>query len=209
LGVPSVVRDSVTGYPWSEEVLHGERFETVLAAAQMGTEWAIGALYQEFNPRILRYLKALGVASPNEVATQVWRELASSLGRFEGDLRALRRWVFAVARRKRLESRPGGSGVALDLAPDGAPMDIFSLEFDEEPAVPSGTGESLARISDLPQDEAEVLLFRVLGELTSLEIAEILGTRPAAVRTLEQQGLDRLRGAPVLAFVPRTDSEAS
>ena len=199
---------SVPGYEWDEDVLRGERFETVLAAAQMGTEWAVAALYQEFNPKILRYLKALGAYSPRDVATQVWADLASNLALFDGDLRALRRWVFAVARRKRLASRAEVSSMEEGTV-GSATLYLAPLEPDEASTVPPVAEEALARISSLPEEQAEVVLLRVVAELTPVEVAEILGSRPLIVRALERDGLERLRTAGAVAAVEAADSEGS
>lgn len=64
-----------------------------------------------------------------------------------------------------------------------------------------GLAASLARISSLPEDQAEIVLLRVVGDLTPFEVADILGRRPATVRSLEQQGLEGLRRATPLASV--------
>ena len=41
----------------------GVQFGAVLAAARTGAEWALAALYREYHPGLLRYLRAL---EPND-----------------------------------------------------------------------------------------------------------------------------------------------
>jgi len=190
--------ESTQSFDSANDVIQGERFATVLAAAQMGTEWAIATLYRELNPRILRYLKAFGVRNANGIAAEVWREMTLNVGRFDGDLRSFRRWLFSVARRRLLESRRQ-SGER--FAQDDTPVDLSALEADQEPSMEPGLAASLARISSLPEDQAEIVLLRVVGDLTPFEVADILGRRPATVRSLEQQGLEGLRRATPLASV--------
>jgi RNA polymerase sigma-70 factor (ECF subfamily) len=180
-------------------VMTQKRFETVLAAAQMGTEWAVAALHQELNPRILRYIKALGVASPSDVAARVWEELASNLAGFDGNLRSFRRWVFGLARAEAFGPDRHRSAQGEDAPRAESPFNLASMEAEGQSMVE----ESLAQISALPQDQAEVVLLRILGELTPVEVSEILGTRPGTVRNLEQQGLERLRMATALASLER------
>jgi RNA polymerase sigma-70 factor, ECF subfamily len=47
-------------------------------------------------------------------------------------------------------------------------------------------------IAQLPHDQAEVVLLRVLAGLGVEQVARILGKRPGAVRVLAHRGLRRL-----------------
>ena len=44
----------------------------------------------------------------------------------------------------------------------------------------------------LPPDQAEVLLLRVLGDLSVKQVAAVVGKRPGAVRALQHRALSRL-----------------
>jgi signal transduction histidine kinase len=154
--------------------LADERFETVITAAALGVEWAIGLLYREFQPMLLRYLRARGAAAPEEAAERLWSEVAHGLPDFSGDEAAFRRWLFGSARAMLL---PGG---ALDGLVDGsaAPM----------------TG-ALGRVAGLPAAHADVLLLKALGNLDVDDVASITGQEAGAVRLLEIDAL-RLLGDP-------------
>src|SRR5919106_3347208 len=69
-GQPLVVSD--VGLP--------ERFETVLAAAQVGLELPVAALFREFHPRVLRYLRAHLPDRAEELASETWNEIAEITG---------------------------------------------------------------------------------------------------------------------------------
>jgi RNA polymerase sigma-70 factor, ECF subfamily len=56
------------------------------------------------------------------------------------------------------------------------------------------TAAALALISQLPRDQAEVVLLRVVMGLDTAAAARILGKRPGAVRTASYRGLRRLSG---------------
>jgi signal transduction histidine kinase len=152
--------------------LAGERFETVITAAALGVEWAIGLLYREFHPMLLRYLRARGAPSPDEAAETVWTEVARGLPTFSGDEVAFRRWLFGSARALLL---PGGP---LDGAAD-----------------PSGMSGALRRVAGLPAAHADVLLLKALGNLDVDDVAMITGQEAGAVRLLEIDAL-RLLGDP-------------
>jgi RNA polymerase sigma-70 factor (ECF subfamily) len=55
-----------------------------------------------------------------------------------------------------------------------------------------GTRSALARIASLPPAQAEVVLLRVVGDLSVEDVAEVVGRRPGAVRALQHRALQRL-----------------
>ena len=157
--------------------LRGERFETVMTAATTGVEWAIGLLYREFHPAVLRYLRARGALAPEAAAERVWLEVARGLQNFTGDEVAFRRWLFDLAR------RPLETGGRLD--------DPIQLEeLTREPM-----SDALAKVAALPSDHADVLLLRALGRLDVDDVASLTGQDTGAVRLLEMDALRLLRDA--------------
>src|SRR4029453_10429745 len=82
-----------------------EHFESVIAAAKTGAEWAIASLYREFGPGLLRYLRAQAPADGEDLASGVWMNVAAGLGRFEGEEAAFRAGMFSIARRRVIDSR--------------------------------------------------------------------------------------------------------
>ncbi|HEX6581919.1 MAG TPA: ATP-binding protein [Actinomycetota bacterium] len=157
--------------------LRGERFETVMTSATTGVEWAIGLLYREFHPAVLRYLRARGASAPEGAAEQVWIQVAQGLQRFSGDEIAFRRWLFDLARRT-LEA---GDRV------------VGPIELEERTREPMS--EALSRVAALPPDHADVLLLRGLGHLDVDDVAALTGQDTGAVRLLEMDALRLLRDA--------------
>jgi RNA polymerase sigma-70 factor, ECF subfamily len=170
-----------------------DRFGPVVAAARAGEEWALAALYREFHPGLLRYLRAQEPNDGEDLVTETWLDAAAGLDRFEGDEWAFRRWLFTIARRRlidhrRRRERTPYSGAGLD-ALGGLPG-----PDDTEGAVLAAddTEAALARIAALPPDQGEVILLRVLAGLDVADVAEILGKKPGAVRVLQHRALQRL-----------------
>jgi RNA polymerase sigma-70 factor (ECF subfamily) len=82
-------------------------------------------------------------------------------------------------------------------------MPTVSIENVEEPSARDDTEElGLARlvaaravemlVRDLPSDQAEIVLLRVLGDLSVGQVAAILGKSAGAVRVAQHRGLRRL-----------------
>jgi RNA polymerase sigma-70 factor, ECF subfamily len=54
------------------------------------------------------------------------------------------------------------------------------------------TERAVALIANLPREQAEVIMLRVVAGLGTKEVAELLGTSPGAVRVAAHRGLRRL-----------------
>jgi RNA polymerase sigma-70 factor (ECF subfamily) len=174
-------------------VAFGEQFGPVVAAARAGAEWALAALYREFHPGLLRYLRAQEPNDGEDLVTETWLDAAAGLDRFQGDEWAFRRWLFTIARRRlidhrRRRERTPHSGAGLD-ALGGLP----GADDTEGAVLAAGDTETaLARIAALPPDQGEVILLRVLAGLDVADVADVLGKKPGAVRVLQHRALQRL-----------------
>jgi RNA polymerase sigma-70 factor, ECF subfamily len=171
-----------------------EQFESVIAAAKTGAEWAIASLYREFGPGLLRYLRAQAPADGEDLASEVWMNVAAGLGRFEGDEAAFRAWIFSIARRRVIDSRRREERrrkMLNSLEPTGA---IEAVDPEAQAVTASETEVALAHIASLPPDQAEVVLLRVVAGLDVEEVAAIVGKKAGAVRVLQHRALKRLSG---------------
>ena len=184
----------------------GEVFESVLAAAQAGAEWAFSRLYVDYNPRVERYFAARAPHSAEDLAADTWMGVARRLRSFEGDETQFRSWLFTIAHRRLLDhwtAQNRRSEEPLETVhghrPDGDPPDdrarhLASDEDLEQSVLDSATARAAAqRIARLlNRDQAEVVLLRLLGGLEVDQVAEILGKRAGTVRVLQHRALKKL-----------------
>ena len=152
----------------------------------------LDTLYRELQPALLCHLRGAHAGQAEDIAGQVWTEVAASFPRFVGGDDAFRAWVFTLARRRlidtyrRAERRPTDRliGDLCEPAPD-RPEDetvaLLSLE---------ATIARLRRL--LPADQAEVLLLRVVSGLSVEEVARLTAKTPVNVRVLQHRALQRL-----------------
>jgi RNA polymerase sigma-70 factor, ECF subfamily len=171
----------------------GPLFPELLAAAQGGDERAFAVLWRELQPAVLRYFRVAAGEAAEDLAADTWVSVIRSLGRFRGDERAFRAWVFTVARhraidwRRQAARRPTRLVPAELLAERPAPDDPVAEVLEAQ-----STRAALALLAELPADQAEVVALRVLGGLEVAEVARIVGKRPGTVRVLAHRGLRRL-----------------
>jgi RNA polymerase sigma-70 factor, ECF subfamily len=171
----------------------GLEFESVLLAAQAGAQWAFARLYTEFNPRLLRYFSARIPGQAEDLAADTWMGIARGLGRFEGDEKGFRSWVFTIAHRRMADYWQERKKSQEPVDPGG--MTEYPAPDDPEAAaLGMVSAQAAARriASVLSGDQAEVVLLRLLGDLDVEQVAQVLGKRPGTVRVIQHRALRRL-----------------
>jgi RNA polymerase sigma-70 factor (ECF subfamily) len=172
---------------------HPERFEVTIARAGEGDRPALAELYRELHPPILRYLRALEPVEGEDLASEVWLDVIAHLDRFRGDRRALRAWTFTIARSRLIDLRRRRARRAtVPVGPDEMARHAERRDAEEEAMAALSTEDALARIAALPPDQAEVVLLRILGDLSVRDVAAVMGKRPGTVRVLQHRALRRL-----------------
>jgi RNA polymerase sigma-70 factor, ECF subfamily len=187
-------------------------FQGILDAARLGEEWAVAAIWRDVHPRLLRYLQvAIPGCGAEDVASDVWLEVAAGLGRFAGDRQAFLRWTFTICRRRVIDAGRRHLRRRTDpVAPQA--LESAASQVDGGLDARLALDAALAHLSRLPRDQAEVILLRVVVGLDVGSVGEILGKRPGTVRVLQHRGLDRLAAVltepPVTQRAPRAILEA-
>jgi RNA polymerase sigma-70 factor, ECF subfamily len=182
-------------------------FADVLAAARQGDDRALAMLWRELQPSLLRYLRAVDPGAAEDIASDTWLEVTRRLDRFSGDERAFRGWLFTIARHRAIDvrrraarhrtapvawipERPGRDDPAADVLTD------------------LSTEESVRLVSELPPEQAEAVLLRVLEGLETELVARIMNKAPGNVRVLSHRGLRNLARRMAPAQVDVSDAAA-
>ena len=162
-----------------------------LAAAIDGDEVAFAALYRELQPPLLRYLQVVVAGAAEDVASETWLELARDIRAFRGDEAGFRGWVFTVGRHRALDwQRRERRRPAEPMAevPDTPTVDLTADSALDAMA----SDDAVALIAQLPRDQAEAVMLRVIAGLDVATVARLLRKRPGAVRVNTLRGLRRL-----------------
>jgi RNA polymerase sigma-70 factor, ECF subfamily len=171
----------------------GAEFPDVLRLAAKGDGPAFARLWRDTHPPLLRYLWLSAGDAAEDVASEVWLEVARRIGRFRGGEPEFRGWLFTLARRRvidrhRYEARhpelPTGDDGRLDRP---ARDDTMAAALED-----ISTEAALAFIATLPRDQAEIITLRVVVGLDAIQVARIVGKSPGAVRIAAHRGLRTL-----------------
>jgi len=174
----------------------------VVAAAQRGDQGALEVLYDTYVPRVLGYVRGLGVEDPEDTVSEVFISVVRGLPTFEGDEADFRRWLFTIAHRRAVDShrrrsrrreQPTDPSFIPDLLTAERAPDLSEVEMSSSPAA-----EALAQLTP---DQREVILLRIVADLSVADAAEILGKQPGAIKTLQRRALASLRRLLILAAV--------
>lgn len=170
-----------------------EAFPAVLLAAQAGARWACTNLWVDHAPAVSAFLRARGSSEPEDLTSEVFLTVFDRLDSFSGDEADFRTFVFTIAYRRLVDELRRRSKRG------------HTVEWDDELDVrrsPSAEQEAMGNLADastralldgLPPDQRNVMVLRIIGDLTVEQIAEILGKRPGAVKALQRRALEALR----------------
>jgi RNA polymerase sigma-70 factor (ECF subfamily) len=170
------------------------RFDQAVERAALGDEAAIGELFTELQPRLLRFLRSQERRAADDIASEVWLSVAGSIGTFDGDWDDFRAWFFSIARRRLADHRRTGARRPSDPVDDTV-LELFpAADSTEERALSdlSGTEAAALITSVLKGDQAQVLLLRVLGDLDAERVATIMGRTANWVRVTQHRALRKL-----------------
>jgi RNA polymerase sigma-70 factor (ECF subfamily) len=174
--------------------LGNRAFEDVLEAAKSGAEWAWETIYRELAGPVMGYLSSRGAADPEDLTSDVFLRVARGIDGFEGDERGFRSWIFVIAHRRLLDERR-----AIARRPV-----LGELPADESPEAPAGDVESealdrlavaeLKRAFDrLTDGQRDVLVLRIVADLSLEETARVLGMPIGAVKSMQRRALQSIR----------------
>jgi RNA polymerase sigma-70 factor, ECF subfamily len=182
----------------------GDDFPDVLAAAQDGSEAAFARLWRDGHQALLRYLRVAVPDCAEDVAGETWVQVVRGLPAFQGDERAWRSWLFTIARRRTLDEHRRRSrhpeAPYAELPPGAEPgvADAAALAIGN-----LAVTELVKAVRELPAQQAEVILLRILADLDNETVARIVGRSPGAVRIAAHRGLRRLAQTLVARGVTR------
>jgi RNA polymerase sigma-70 factor (ECF subfamily) len=180
-----------------------------LVGARRREPAAVTRIYTAYAPALFRFFMAAVGDRPTaeDLTGDVFKSAIEGLPRFRGPVEALGGWLFRIARhdlsdyRRRQDRHPVQplDDLLEEVALAGGAMDPEELALDRV------EGERvLAAVRQLTPDQCEVLLLRMVANLTAPEVAGILHKSTDAVKALQHRGLASL--ARVLGVTNGTSS---
>jgi RNA polymerase sigma-70 factor, ECF subfamily len=167
-----------------------------LVGARRREPAAVTRIYTAYAPALFRFfLAAVGDRPTAEDLTgDVFKSAIEDLPRFHGPVEALGGWLFRIARHDLSDYRRRQAGKLVQPLEDLLEEAALAGGVDpEELALDRVEGDRvLAALRQLTPDQREVLLLRLVADLTAAEVAGILNKSTDAVKALQHRGLASL-----------------
>jgi RNA polymerase sigma factor (sigma-70 family) len=181
-----------------------EGFDALLAEVQSGRPSAWDRCYRWLAPAVAGYLRMQGAREVDDLTSEVFLAIFRNIGSFSGTEANFRSWVFVIAHRRMQDERRRGF-----RRPASSPLDDASIERIGRMAstasrvhtdgADAGALRSIStdRVGDLcarlAPDQREIVLLRILGDLTVDQVAEVVGKSQGAVKQLQRRAFAALR----------------
>lgn len=168
--------------------------DTVLAAASRGAGWAFDALYRDFAPSVVGYLRTQGVWDPEDLSSEVFLAAFKGITAFRGGDAEFRAWLFSIAHRRVIDDRRRRSRRVAEVGHNDVASDPVSASDTESLVIAGLEAERLDRLCrQLSADQRDVILLRLVADLSLEETARALGKSAGAVKALQRRGLQSLK----------------
>ncbi|SDU47765.1 RNA polymerase sigma factor [Jiangella alkaliphila] len=171
----------------------GADFDGVLAAAREGAPWAFERLYADLAPVVAGYARLQGSLEPDDVASEVFLGVFAGLSSFAGSEQQFR--VLGLHHRVPAGDRRSAAVPASgdDGRRPGDLKQVLGGDAEHDALAELGRRRVHELCAGLSDDQREVVLLRVLGDLSVEEAAAIVGKTAGAVKALQRLGLNALR----------------
>ncbi len=173
-------------------------FGELLRAAQLGRPEAWNEIFRVLAPAVGGYLRLRGARDVDDLTSEVFLGIFRNINSFAGGEAAFRSWVFVIAHRRLQDERrrfirrpqPGSfdAHAAYAEAATG-PQEPVGGNAEDDALRAIGTDRVKRICARLAPDQADVVLLRILGDLTIEQVAEVLGKSPGAVKQLQRRAL--------------------
>ena len=174
--------------------MFGPSWASVLGACRVGAEWAWRQVYEDLAPSLLRYHRARGTPDPEDLVGDTFVRIVGALPRFQGTEEQFRAWVFAISRRRAIDVARWAARHPEDATSVDELVHRGALGDAEVDALRSLQEERVRALLDrLTSDQRDVLLLRLLADLTVEQVATVVGKSQGAVKALQARGLDQIR----------------
>ena len=167
-------------------------FRGTVQAAQGGDEEAFAHLWREFQPGLLRYLRIKAFPVAEDLAADIWLRVLKALPSFEGDEQGFRGWLYTTARNRLTDWYRNGERRPDLIEYSSLVVLPAANNVEDEAAEHSATDRAVALIAELPPDQAEAVMLRIVGGMDVARVAVLMDRSPGSVRVLCHRGLRRL-----------------
>jgi RNA polymerase sigma factor (sigma-70 family) len=169
----------------------GDDAEDVIARARQGDPDAWRRLHAAYAGRVAGYFRVQGAKDAEDLTSEVFLAVFRHLATFQGNEAQFRSWLFVIAHRRLIDERRRAG--RRDEVPFDASTERAAKSDTEADAFGRIGSQRTQDLCDrLVPDQRDVLLLRLVADLTVEQTADVVGKSIGAVKALQRRGLAAL-----------------
>jgi RNA polymerase sigma factor (sigma-70 family) len=171
----------------------GPELGRLVSEARQGSIKAFDDIYRSLAGQVASYLRWHRATDPDGLTNDVFTQVHRNLPRFEGDEHGFRSWVFTIAHHRMIDDRRRANRqprVQDDLGVEEH-MGLGDVEDDAFAVLAHDRVRDLLTV--LSPDQRDVVLLRIIADLSVEEVAQMLDKREGAIKALQHRALAALR----------------
>ena len=161
--------------------------------ARAGCPRAFEHIYRALAGQVSSYLRWHRASDPDGLTNDVFVQVHRNLCTFEGDDTGFRSWLFTIAHHRMIDDRRRAHrqpSVQCDLDA-GDELGMGDVEEDALAVLAHDQVRDLVAV--LSPDQRDVVLLRIVADLSVEDVARLLGKHEGAVKALQHRALAALR----------------
>ena len=162
-----------------------------LSAALSGDPSGFSAVYTVISPAVLGYFRARGVDDAEALTQDVFVDVLPKLSNVRGGHSGLRTFIFSVAHARLVDYHRRSARTPHFTEFD--PLEDHRRSSSAEDEVLGSMGGITSALATLNEDQREVLVLRIVADLSVEQVAGIMDKTPGAIKQLQRRGLIALR----------------
>ncbi|HYZ98976.1 MAG TPA: RNA polymerase sigma factor [Acidimicrobiales bacterium] len=165
----------------------------LVSAARQGSVAAFDHIYRQLAGQVSSYLRWHRASDPDGLTNDVFAQVHRNLPRFQGDEQGFRSWVFTIAHHRMIDDRRRTSREP--RMQDGLGVEEHADLGDVEDEALAVLAHDAVRdlLAVLSPDQRDVVLLRIIADLSVEDVARMLDKREGAIKALQHRALASLR----------------
>ncbi len=171
----------------------GTALAPLVEDARKGCPRAFEHIYRLLAGQVASYLRWHRASDPDGLTNDVFAQVHRKLPTFEGDDHSFRSWLFTIAHHRMIDDRRRANRQPRtqdDLRVDDS---VGCGDVEEDAFAVMAHDQVRDLVAVLSPDQRDVVLLRIVADLSVEEVASLLGKREGAVKALQHRALAALR----------------
>lgn len=162
-------------------------------AARAGSCRAFEQLYRTMAGQVASYLRWHRASDPDGLTNDVFVQVHRNLGAFKGDEQGFRSWVFTIAHHRMIDDRRRANRQPRVDGEAGVEDHVGTGDVEDDVLAWLAHDNVRDLLAVLSRDQRDVVLLRIVADLSVEEVARMLGKREGAIKALQHRALNALR----------------